>query len=179
MEQTKLNNIMENIERLIVKEAQLVYFGDDGSYEKIEVNEMSGIVMLYIKDCDFEAIFEYKVKENDTEETIIRGLIVMVYKKHLLTYKYKIKDIKKYLSSQFERIYKWEYKLQKVKDSCRPQDIKTKQTCLNKLDLINYTIYLKYKTMDSLQCEMYDYENIKNILFQAIKFLDKSQEIPF
>lgn len=179
MEQTKLNNIMENIERLIVKEAQLVYFGDDGSYEKIEVNEMSGIVMLYIKDCDFEAKFEHEVKEDDTEETIIRGLIDQVYKKHLLTYKYRIKDIKKYLKSQLERIYKWEDKLQRVKDSRRSEDLKVKQECLSKLDSINYTIYLKYKTMDSLQCEMYDYENIKNILFQAVKFIEKNQDLPF
>lgn len=178
MEQTKLNKTMENVERLIVQEAQFAYFGGD-SYEKLEVNYMFNIAMLYIEDSGFKAIFEYELEEDDTEETIIRGLIDQVYKKYLLKYKYKIKGIKKYLKSQFERIFKWEYKLQKVKDSSKPEDLKVKEECMSKLNLINYTIYLKYKTMDSLQCEMYDYENIKNILFQAIKFIEKDQDLPF
>lgn len=166
----KLNNTLENIMK-VINIGQQIYLGEEG-LNVIELSQNNGYIVLNITD-DEEYQYTYKLKDSDTEETIIRGLIDSVYQQNLLPLKHEIKKAKKYLNRRLEGIYRCEYQLEENRNN-QIYDTVKKNQILAEEDLKNYEIFLKYRELDNAKVDMEQFSIYINILFQAIKELKRA-----
>lgn len=166
----KLNDVLENIMKAI-NVAQPIILGGE-FLEKIDLGTAYGNVLLSITEDKEVYTFEYKLKEDedDTEETILKGLIDRIYQIQLIPRKHEIKKAKKYLKRRIEKIYQCEYKLENLRNN-HVYDPAKKDPILAEEDVINHEIFLKYRELDSNKVDMEQFSIYKNILFQAIKEL--------
>lgn len=165
----KLNEKLENVMRAI-NIGQQIYLGEEG-LDGIELSQNNGYIVLDITDDNDKYQYTYKLQQNDTEETIIRGLIDSIYQENLLPLKNNIKKAKKYLKRRIEGIYKCEYKLENLRNN-QIYDIAKKNPILTQEEVINHEIFLKYRELDSNKIDYEQYSLYKNILFQSLKELE-------
>jgi hypothetical protein len=164
----KLNDVLENIMKAI-NVAQPIILGGE-FLEKIDLGTAYGNVLLSITEDKEVYNFEYKLKEEDGEEEIIRGLIDEIYKIQLIPRKNNIKKAKKYLKRKIEGIYKCEYKLENLRNN-QNYDLVKKSQLLAEEDVINHEIFIKYRELDDAKVDMEQFNIYKNILFQSLKEL--------
>ena len=164
----KLNKKLENIMETINVSQPIILGGE--FLEKINLSQNNGYIVWDITDGDDKYQYTYKLQQNDTEETIIRGLIDSIYQKNLLPLKREIKKAKKYLNRKIEEIYRCEYKLENLRNN-QIYDPMKKSPILAQEDVINHEIFLKYRELDSAKVDLEQFNLYKNILFQAIKEL--------
>ncbi|WP_123052972.1 hypothetical protein [Clostridium sp. JN-1] len=164
----KLNEKLENVMRAI-NIGQQIYLGEEG-LDVIELSQNNGYIVLDITDDNDKYQYTYKLQQNDTEETIIRGLIDSIYQENLLPLKNNIKKAKKYLKRKIEEIYRCEYKLENLRNN-HVYDPAKKDPILAE-DVINHEIFLKYRELDSNKIDYEQYSLYKNILFQSLKELE-------
>lgn len=147
---------------------QLVLDGETGL---MEVTSDGQYIVLNVQDG--EEYFNYKCKvndENSISNLIIQELINEIYQKDLLPRKYKIKEIKRYLNRQLERIFKWKAKIVMMKKQ-GIYDLELEHKVETKLNEINENIYINWKNMDDIKVDSYEFEVFKDILFQSLKEL--------
>lgn len=143
----------------------------DGETDLMEIVFSNGYMILNVHDG--EESFKYKCKvtnENSISNLIIQELINEIYQKDLLPRKYKIKEIKRYLNRQLERIFKWKAKIIMMKKQ-GIYDLELEHKVETKLNEINENIYTSWKNMDDIKVDLYEYEIFKDILFQSLKEL--------
>lgn len=165
----KLNEKLENVMRAI-NIGQQIYLGEEG-LDVIELSQNNGYIVLDITDDNDKYQYTYKLQQNDTEETIIRGLIDSIYQENLLPLKNNIKKAKKYLKRRIEKIYRCEYKLENLRNN-HVYDPAKKNPILAEEDVINHEIFLKYRELDSNKTDIEQFNIYKNILFQSLKELE-------
>lgn len=171
LEGKKLNDILENIMDAI-NAAQPIILGGE-FLEKIDLGIQYGNVLLSIEEDKEVYTFEYKLKEDDTAETILKGLIDEIYKIQLIPRKNNIKKAKKYLNRKLESIYQCEYQLENLRNN-QIYDPTKKAPILAQEDVINHEIYLKYRELDDAKVDLEQFSIYKNILFQSLKELKRA-----
>jgi hypothetical protein len=165
----ELSNILEKVMESI-NIAQQIYLGE-GYLENVELRQSNGYVVLTLNDGDTNYIYQYKMQDNDGSEQIIRGLIDSIYKKDLTPRRHEIKKLKKQLNRQMERVYRWETKLHSMKKNTEVYNLEQRKVYLTKLAEIDESIYIKYKKLNIIKTDLYEYDLFKNILYNAIKEL--------
>lgn len=171
MLEKKLSKKLESIMKAI-NIGEQIYLGEEG-LDVIELSQNNGYIVLDITDGDGKYQYTYKLKQDDTEETIIRGFIDSVYQQNLLPLKHDIKKAKKYLNRRIEGIYKCEYQLENLRNN-QIYDIAKKNPILAEEDVINHEIYLKYKELNDLKTDLEQFNLYKNTLFQSLKELKRA-----
>ncbi|OBR90714.1 hypothetical protein CLRAG_33620 [Clostridium ragsdalei P11] len=167
----KLNDVLQNMMGAI-NIGQQIYLGEEG-LDVTELSQNNGYIVLKITDGEDKYQYTYKLKQDDTEETIIRGLIDSVYQQNLLPLKREIKKAKKYLNRKIQEIYQCEYKLENLRNN-QDYDLVKKSQLLAEEDVINHEIYLKYRELDSNKVDMEQFSIYKNILFESLKELKRA-----
>lgn len=165
----ELSNILKKVTESI-NIAQQIYLGEE-YLENVELRQSNGYIVLTLNDDDTNYIYQYKIQDNDGSEQIIRGLIDSIYKKDLTPRRHEIKKLKKQLNRQLERVYKWETKLHSMKKNSEIYNLEQREICLNKLAEVNESIYIKYKKLNTIKTDLYEYDLFKNILYSAIERL--------
>jgi hypothetical protein len=169
----ELSNILDKVTESI-NLAQQIYNGEEKNIELVQNNGYVVLAMLPEDDTTIVCtnyVYQYKIQDNDEPEQIIRGLIDSIYKKDITPRRHEIKKLKKQLNQQLERVYKWESKLHSMKKNSEIYDLEQRETYLNKLSEINESIYIKYKKLNTIKTDLYEYDLFKNILYSAIKEL--------
>lgn len=165
----KLNEKLENVMRAI-NIGQQILLGEE-CLDKIELSQNNGYIVLDITDDNDKYQYTYLLKDSDTEETIIRGLIDSVYQQNLLPIKNNIKKAKKYLKRRLGKIYQCEYQLENLRNN-QDYDIVKKSQILAQEEVTTHEIFLKYRELDSNKIDYEQYSLYKNILFQSLKELE-------
>ena len=160
----KLENIMETINI-----AQQIELGGE-FLDEIELSQNNDYIVLDIMDGNDKYQYTCKLQQNDTEETIIKGLINDIYQKNILPMKAEIKEAKKYLNRRLEGIYKCENQLENLRNN-QVYDSSKKAPILAQEDVINHEIFLKYRELDDAKVDLEQFSIYKNVLFQGIKEL--------